>query len=504
MPDSPVPATLSRAAGTARYSGKPAITLAVIVLSQFMVGLDGTVVNVALPRIHEALHFSPTGLAWVSAIYTLPFGGLLLLGGRTGDILGRRRMFVVGLVIFALASLFGGLATSATWLLAARAAQGVGAAFAAPNAVALVASNFEEGQSRDRALGAVVGSYAGSLVLGLIAGGMLTLWASWRWVLFINVPIAVLVLVLAPLFINEAERHSGQFDVGGALLSVAGMSSLIYAFLRAASNGWGDAVTVVTLVLAVIMLGAFVLAELRAKQPVVPLSLFRDRNRSTAYVGLLITMAPMGAMLFFVTQLLQNVRAFSPLSAGFAFLPMAAGLMTAGGLAAQILKRIGQKATMLLGAIVLAGGMIWMAQVTYTSSYVAGILGPTVLFGMGAGIVSTALNSAILTGVSPRESGAASSLLEAMNWVGATLGLAVLVTFFGSANRTAAAQPPASVSARQIPLYALAHGMSVAFWFSLLFIGGGFLIMLVFFKGGRQAVTATESQQKAAADVLPG
>lgn len=497
MSTSSLPVTPGRASGTARYGGHPAITLSVIVLCQFMVGLDGTVVNIALPKIHAALGFSPTGLAWVVSIYLLTFGGFLLLGGRIGDILGRRRLLVAGLVIFAAASMAGGLATSVGWLLSARAVQGIGAALAAPSALALVTNNFPEGPERNRALGAVAGSYAGSLVLGLIAGGMLVLWASWRWVLFINVPIAVLELILAPLFINEAERHAGKFDLLGALLSVAGMSSLVYGFLHAASSGWDSTVTVVSFVAAIVLLATFLVVELRAEQPVVPLGLFTARNRSAGLANLLVLGAPMAAMLFFVTQLLQNVRSFSPLTAGLAFLPMATGLMGAGGIAAQLLKRVSPRTAVFAGSGLLAGGMIWLAMVSPATSYAAGVLGPTIMFGAGAGVAFTALNSVILSGVSARESGAASSLLESMNWVGASLGLSVLVTVFGTARRHAAAHLPAGLS-RPAANYLLVHGMSAAFVGSLVFIGGGFLITIFVLTGARPAPGATRDSETAA------
>jgi MFS family permease len=299
----------------ARLPGHATATLLTIVTCQFMIGLDATVVNIALPKIRAALHFTPTSLAWVVSAYILAFGGLLLLGGRTGDILGRRRMFMSGLSLFAVASLFGGLATSMPWLLSARIAQGTGAAFAAPSALALVTANFREGKERDRALAVVTGSYAASLIVGLIAGGMITAWASWRWVMFMNVPIAIALLVLAPLFISEAERHRGRFDLTGAVLSIGAMTALVYGFLQTASSGWHGTVTIAMFPVAAVLLTALAVAETRAEQPIVPLRLLRDRRRSASYLNLLILTGPMAAMNFFVTQLLQNVLGFSPLTA---------------------------------------------------------------------------------------------------------------------------------------------------------------------------------------------
>jgi len=470
---------VSPAPGAARYGGRLGITLAVILCSQFMVGLDSTVVNIALPRIHDALHFTPTGLAWVTSAYMLSFGGLLLLGGRVGDILGRRRMFIAGLLLFAAASLLGGFAPTSGWLLAARVAQGVGAALAAPNSLALITTNFPEGPQRNRALGAVAGSYAASLVLGLIAGGMLVAWASWRWVMFINVPIAVVVLILAPLFINEAPRHPGRFDVPGGVLSTAGMGTLVYGFLHAASAGWNNTVTIGTLAASVVLVAGFVAVETRTEHPITPLRLLANRNRSAAYLNLMILTGPMAAMNFFVTQLVQTVLHYSPLSAGVAFLPMAAGLMVAGGLTAQAMQRIPRAPIVIFGSALIVVGMVWLAQISVTSSYLGGVVGPITLFGAGAGIAFTALNEVILSGVSPQDSGAASSLLEATQWIGSVLGLSILVTIFGTAARSATLHPATGLTADQASHYALVHGMGMVFVASLAFIGAALIVTVL-------------------------
>ncbi|WP_078862819.1 MFS transporter [Streptomyces sp. NRRL F-5123] len=478
-PGSGAPAADPRA-GAARYPGRSGAALAVIVGCHFMVGLDATVVNIALPDIHRALHFSPTGLAWVGSSYMLAFGGLLLLGGRIGDLLGRRRVFTAGLALFALASLTGGLAPTSGVLLAARAVQGVGAALAAPSALALISGNFPAGRQRDRALGAVAGSYAASLALGLVAGGMLTAWASWRWVMFVTVPIAVAVLALTPLFVDEAPRVPGRFDLPGALLSTGGMLSLIYAFLRIAATGWRDRPAYGLFAAAVVLLTAFAAAERRAEQPLTPLRLLRDRNRSAGYVGLLVLAAPMAGMNFFLTQLLQNVLHFSPLRAGLGFLPMAAGLMAAGGAAAQLLRRFGHRAVAVAGVAMLVAGMLWLAERTdLSTTYAGGVLGPTLLFGAGAGTAFTALNSLILGGISEAESGAGSALLESTQWLGSALGLSVLVTVFGTAGRRAAHHVPAHLAPDEAADYVTVHGMSAAFLAGLAFVAAGLLVALL-------------------------
>jgi EmrB/QacA subfamily drug resistance transporter len=491
--------------GSARLPGHPGLTLATILLSQFMIGLDATVLNVALPEIRSALGFSVTGLAWVTSAYMLTFGGLLLLGGRTGDILGRRRTFMVGLIVFAAASTLGGFAPTAGWLLVARFAQGAAAAFAAPNSLALITANFEEGPRRTRALGMVAGSYAASLVIGLIAGGMIITWASWRWVMFLNVPIAVGMAVLAPLFVNEAERHRARFDLPGGLLSVAGMGSLVYGLLRAASVGWNDGVTIATLLAAAVLLSAFLYVEFHTEQAITPLGLFRNRNRSAGYAILLLLTGPLAAMNFYVTQLLQNVMHYSPLATGIAFLPMGAALMAAGGTAAQLLAKLGHVVAIVAGAVFVIIGMTWLSMVTIDSTYVGSVLGPIILFGAGVGIAMTALNDLILSGVTERESGAASSLLESMQWIGSVVGLALLVTIFGSAARRAAGSVP-TAAARRAGEYVLVHGMSAAFVASIFFTVAAAVVTVLTVRLPRptpKSETVDEGPEDATAAAVP-
>jgi len=488
--------------GRARLPGHATATLGTIVICQFMIGLDATVVNIALPKIRAALHFTPVSLAWVVSAYILAFGGLLLLGGRTGDVLGRRRMFMAGLSLFAVASLFAGLATSAAWLLSARVAQGAGAAFAAPSALALVTANFTEGRERDRALAVVTGSYAASLIVGLIVGGMITAWASWRWVMFMNVPLAVALLVLAPLFISEAERHRARFDLLGAVLSVGVMTALVYGFLRAASGGWHSAVTIAMFPAAAVLAAVLVAVEARAAQPVVPLRLLRHRGRSASYLNLLILTGPMAAMNFFVTQLLQNVLGFSPLTAGLAFLPLGAALMAAGGLSVQLLRRVGHRPVVIAGIMLVGGGLFWLSRVSVSSTYAGAILAPSVIMGLGVGLSFTAVNEMILSGVSGRDSGAASSLLEAMQWLGSVLGLSILVTVLGAASRDAARHLPPGLNAAGDARYVLVHGMSAGFTAA---IGFTALALLVTLSGIRRPAAADHAAAgEDAATAVPG
>ena len=460
----------------------PNIALAVIVTCQLMLVLDGTVVNIALPKIQGALHFSATNLSWVFNAYTLAFGGLLLLGGRAGDILGRRRVFMAGLLLFTLASLLGGFATSAGWLIATRATQGVGAAFAAPSALALITTSFAQGPQRTRALSIYSAVAAAGGSLGLILGGLLTSWASWRWVLFINVPVGLAVLLLAPLFIPEPERQAGRLDFAGALTATVGMAALVYGFIRAASTGWSDRMTVGAVAVAVVVLAVFLTVEVRVRQPIMPLRLFADRNRASAYLNVLLLFATMFGVFFFLTQFLQEVLGFSPLQAGVAFLPMTLPMFASVRTVPRLLPRFGPKPIMVVGATLITGGIAWLTQISPASGYAASIFGPLLLLGVGVGCSVLPLNVVILSRVQRQESGAAAGVLQAMQQVGGSLGLAILVTVFGTASRTAARHPlaRASLQAQQTQAHhILAQGIGSAFTVGAIFILCALVVALV-------------------------
>ena len=324
MPSSAV-TTPPRTGPAAGRRQRPGITLAIMLCAQLMIVLDMTVVNIALPSIAHGLHFSASSLSWVLNAYALTFGGLLLLGGRAGDILGRRRVFLAGLALFTVASLAGGLATSAPWLLAARAAQGVGGAIATPAVLAIIVSGYPDGRERTRALSLFTAVMMGGGSLGLVLGGVITQWASWRWVLFVNVPIGLAVLLIGPRFIAESKRQPGRLDLAGALTSTLGMSALVYGFIKASSSGWSDRITLAAFAAAVVLLASFVLIETRSAQPITPLRLFTDRSRSASYVVRLLLVAGMFGMFFFLTQFVQEVLGLSPLQAGLSFLPMTGG-----------------------------------------------------------------------------------------------------------------------------------------------------------------------------------
>jgi EmrB/QacA subfamily drug resistance transporter len=479
-------AVRSPAPGAPRRGHHPGIALAVIAASQLMVVLDATIVNIALPHIREALNFSTTSLSWVLNAYTLTFGGFLLLGGRAGDILGRRRVFIAGILLFSVASLLGGMATSSGWLLAARALQGVGAAIASPTALALITTNFAEGPARNRAFGVFAAVSGSGAAIGLLAGGMLTSWLSWRWVLFVNVPIGILLAMLAPLYITESERQPGRFDISGAATSTAGMAALVYGFIRSAQEGWSDAWTIASFAAAAVLLASFFLIERRTRQPITPLHLFRDRDRAGSYVIMLALAAALFGMFFFLTLFVQDVLGYSPLKAGFAFLPVTVALIFTAQFAARTLPRLGPKPLMTTGAVLAVIGLAWVSQISVSSGYVDGIRGPMLIFGLGMGLLFVPLTIVAVSGVAPRESGAASSLLNVMQQVGGALGLSILVTVFGTASRNEATNQVARFFADATPQlraqfaqtgqlpapYAaniLAHGISTAFLLAVAF-----------------------------------
>jgi EmrB/QacA subfamily drug resistance transporter len=416
--------------------GNPGLVLAAVLTCQLMLQLDTSIVNIALPQMRSALHFSASDLSWVINAYVLTFGGLLLLGARAGDILGGRRTFLVGITLFTLASLVGGFATSGWMLLAARALQGVGGALTSPAVLALIMTMFPEGRERARALGLFTAVSFGGMAGGLIAGGMLTQWASWRWVMFVNVPIGLAVLIVASAVLPETARQRGRFDLTGALTSTIGMAALVYGFIRAASNGWHDAGTDLAFIAGVVLLAGFIITERRVSSPITPLRLFADRSRSSAYLARLLQIGGMLGMPFFLTQFLQNVLHYSALQAGFAFLPFAVSVVTASQLSARIVGRVNARAVMTGGLALSTGGLLWLTQLSQTSTYYD-VLWPLILFGIGGGLAFVPLTAASLAGVAPRDASAASGLFNVMQQVGGALGLAVLVTAFGAASKHA-------------------------------------------------------------------
>jgi EmrB/QacA subfamily drug resistance transporter len=477
--------------------GKPrhlGLALVVIATAQLMVVLDATIVNVALPHIQDALHFSGSNLEWVVNAYTLAFGGLLLLGGRSGDLLGRRRVFMFGIALFTVASLLGGLATSQAWLLAARAAQGVGGAFAAPTALSLIAVTFPEGRPRNRAMGVYAAMSISGAAVGLIAGGLLVNYLDWRWVLFVNVPIGLLVLALAPRVLAESPRQRGNFDLPGAITGSAGLGLLVYGLSSAAttSNGvshWGDTKVVASLAASVALLVLFAVIEARSRHALVPTRVVASRDRSGAYLISLCIGTALFGVFFFLTIFTQQVWGYSPLRSGIAFLPMVVTIMAASAAASQLVSRIGARPLMIGGPAIMAGGMYWLSRLGENSSYAGGMLGPIMCIAVGLGLVFVPVSLVSLVKVADDDTGVASSLMNAGQQVGGSVGLALLGTVAWSAVASAAAAgaaaqkaaaaaaaragrpvnlTPAQLKAQQVALtsHSLAHGFSHAYWLS--------------------------------------
>ena len=411
------------------------LALLLLAMTQFVVVIDASIVNVALPSIGQALHFARTDLSWVVNAYALAFGGFLLLGGRMADLLGRRRMFMVGLVVFSLASLAGGLAQSEGWLIATRAVQGLGAAIVSPAALSIITTTFAEGAERNRALG-IWGAVAGAGgAAGVLLGGILTSGLNWRWVLFVNVPIGLAAAALAPrtLVESRADDDTNTFDLPGAVTVTAGLSLLVYAIVNAVNVGWGSSETLLLIAGAVVLLIAFVMIESRQRQPLMPFSIFRLRTlRGADIVGLLLGMS-LFSMFFFISLYLQNVLHYSPIKTGISYLPLAVGIIISAGLASQLVTRIGFRPTLIAGLLLVAGGLLWFSQVPGSGgSFAADVLGPSLLAALGFGFAFVSVTIAAVTGTRPHEAGLASGLINTSQQIGGALGLAILATIANS------------------------------------------------------------------------
>ncbi|MGH2831331.1 MAG: MFS transporter [Solirubrobacteraceae bacterium] len=411
------------------------LALALLAMTQFVIVIDASIVNVALPSIGAHLHFSRDDLSWVVNAYTLTFGGFLLLGGRMADLLGRRRMFMIGLVVFSLASLAGGLAQSEAWLIIARATQGLGAAIVSPAALSIITTTFAEGAERNRALG-VWGAVAGAGgAAGVLLGGILTSGLSWRWVLFVNVPIGIAAATLAPRLLLESHAEDGTegFDIPGAVTVTAGLALLVYAVVDAVNVGWGSTGTLLRLAGSAVLLVAFVAIERRQRHPLLPFSIFRLRTlRGADIVGLLIGMS-LFSMFFFISLYLQNVLHFSPIKTGVSYLPLAVGIIISAGAASQLVTRVGFKPVLTGGLLLIAIALVWFSQVPATGgSFSANVLGPSVLAAFGLGFSFVPVTIAAVTGTKPHEAGLASGLINTSQQVGGALGLAILATVANS------------------------------------------------------------------------
>jgi EmrB/QacA subfamily drug resistance transporter len=414
------------------------LALAVIATAYLMVVLDLTIVTVALPHIQAALHFSGSNLEWVVNAYAVAFGGLLLLGGRSGDLLGRRRVFIAGLLVFSLASLLGGLANDQAWLITARAVQGVGAAMAAPTSLSLIAVTFPEGPRRNRAMAVYSAMAILGIVVGLLAGGLLVTYASWRWVMFVNVPIGLAVAALALRVLPATGGRSGRFDLPGALTATAGVAALVYGLSNAATtpdgvSHWGDAKVVASLAAAAVLLAAFGMIEVRSTDPLLPVRVLRSRDRSGAYLITLCVGTAVLGMFFFLTLFIQDVWGYSALKTGLAYLPFVPLTLVATVLGQQGVTRVGARPLLIAGSAIAAGGMFWLSRITEHSTFAGGMLGPEMVLGAGLGLLFVVVFLVGLTKVSNNDVGVASSLVNVGQQVGGSIGLAIVGTVAWSA-----------------------------------------------------------------------
>jgi EmrB/QacA subfamily drug resistance transporter len=443
--------------------------LLLLAMTQFVIVIDASIVNVALPSIGSHLHFSQDDLTWVVNAYTLTFGGFLLLGGRMADLLGRRKMFMLGLVVFSLASLLGGLAQSEAWLIAARAVQGLGAAIVSPAALSIITNTFADGPERNRALG-IWGAVAGAGgAAGVLLGGVLTSGLSWRWVLFVNVPIGIVAAALAPRVLRESRREEAgnSFDIPGAVTVTGGLALLVYAVVDAVNVGWGAPRTIICLIVSVLLLISFVVIETHRSDPLVPFSIFRLRTlRGANVVGLLIGMS-LFSMFFFISLYLQDVLHYSPIRTGIAYLPLAVGIILSAGLASALVTKLGFKTPLIAGMVFIAGGLIWFSQVpAHGGHFYSDILGPSLLAAVGLGFAFVPVTIAAVSGIAPNEAGLASGLINTSQQVGGALGLAILATIANSHTKDLLH------SAGVDPSTALTKGFDRAF-----LVGAGFAIV---------------------------
>lgn len=467
------------------------LALAVIAVAQLMVVLDVAIVNVALPSIQRALRFTATDLEWVVNAYAITFGGLLLLGGRSGDLFGRLRMFVIGALLFTAGSLAGGLATTSTLLIAARTAQGVGAAVIAPTALSLLADTFPEGSTRNRALGVYSAVSAAGGALGLLLGGVITTYLSWRWILFVNVPVGVVLALAAPRVLTAARRLPGRLDLPGAVSVTAGATLLVYALTRAADHGWSDGWTVGSLVAAAVLLAAFAGIEATSSQPLMPFRVLADRGRSGAYVLSLAIGAALSAMLFLLTLFLQNVLGFTPLQAGLAFLPTAGGVVIGAGLTSRLIGRIGPRVPMVVGPLLAAAGLLWLSRITVHTNYAVDVFGPLLVLSLGLGQVFVSTSVVAISGISPTESGLASALLNVGRQLGGSLGIAVMGTIAATVTRNQLAAGGLAHSALN---RALTDGFGAAFVVAGLIALAASVMTVVVVRGTRGGAIEAEAE----------
>jgi EmrB/QacA subfamily drug resistance transporter len=450
------------------------LVLVLVCIAQFMVILDATIVNVALPSIQHGLHFSATSLQWIVNAYALVFGGFLLLGGRASDLLGRQRLFIAGIVVFTAASLVNGLATSSSVLIGGRALQGLGAALVSPAALSIVTTTFAEGKERTRALGVWSAIAAGGGAVGLIVGGLLTETLSWRWIFFVNLPIGIAAALLSLRFIHnsKSDERPETADVAGAVTVTGGLLVLVYAIVKAQVYGWGSGKTVGLFALAVALLVSFVIVELRSKAPLIRLGIFRMRSLTSSNVSMLLVASGIFSMFYFASIYLQEVVGYGPLKAGFAFLPFTFGIVIGAGASQSLISRIGIRATTAIGLSLGTIGLALFTQVTTQGNYLTQVFPGIAVMSIGMGLTFVPLTLLATTNVENQDAGLASGIFNTSQQIGGALGLAILSTLAASRTSHLSAQGVARPEA-------LTRGFHVAFAVGASFLAAGLVVLLV-------------------------
>ena len=447
-------------AGTEERTSRPGLALVVIMCVQLMNVLDVTVVNVALPTIYRRMGFSLNSIEWLIAAYAVTAGGMLIFGGSAGDLYGRRRVFMAGIALFAVASLLAGAAQSQLWLVLARGVQGVGAAISSPTALSLLAANFEQGPGRDRAVGIWAGVSAAGGAVGLLLGGVLTAYGSWRWIFFINVPLSAFALILAPRVLNESRTTTARMDLPGTVTLTAGMIAAVYGLLNAPTRGWAAPGTYGPILLAAALLGTFTHIQRSHPHPLIPRGLLADRDRVSAYAFMLVLATSIFSVSYFVTLYLQDIHHYSPIRTGLAFLPMALGVLVAAFATSQILNRTGARPPLLTGPITAIAGLAWLTCITPSTGYLQ-LVGPLSLFAIGLGQCFVPLTATVLTGLDNQATGIASALLSTAQQLGGAIGLAALGTLAASTTRNSLPATPHSAAPTALAA-ATTHGYSIA------------------------------------------
>jgi EmrB/QacA subfamily drug resistance transporter len=466
-------------------------TLFVVAIAQLMIVLDSSIMNIAIPSAKVELGISDANQQWVITAYTLAFGSLLLLGGRIGDYMGRKKIFLIGLAGFAAASALGGVASNEGMLYASRALQGVFAALLAPAALAIISVTFIVPKERAKAFGVIGAISGGGAAIGLILGGALTEYFSWRWCLGVNTPIAIFAAVLAVKFVKESKAQGdNSYDIPGVITATAGLFTLTYGFHEAALSGWSDPLTIGFLVAAVILLVIFALIEKRVKNPLMPLRVVTDRNRGGSYLGSLVVGAGLFSMFLFLGLYLQVILGYTPLRSGFAFLPFTFGIIIFAGVASQLLPKFGPRALMVPGLIAASSGMLMISRITPDTSYTTHVLPALLIMSSGMALVFIPLTSTALHAVSSHDTGVASAMLNTSQQIGGSLGTALLNTVAATATTTYAAANT-QLGEKLMP-FAMTHGFTVAFKFSALLLFIGAIVLFFFINVGKDSLVETE------------